>query len=242
MRILLVEDEPDLGAAIQRSLSRDKYVVDWVVDGIAAWNCLENSQVQYVLAIFDWLLPGLSGIELCQRLRGRSNPLPVLMLTAKDQMEDKITGLDAGADDYLVKPFGMAELRARLRALQRRSPQFQPQQLQVGNLVLDYGRAAVIAQIAPDGRRPVFDHQQQVIPLTAKEFQLLEYFMRHPNQILTREQLMNQVWQLQADPTSNVVPAQVRLLRRKLAEYSCEGLLETVYGLGYRLNLSHASK
>jgi len=242
MRILLVEDEPDLGAAIQRSLSRDKYVVDWVVDGYAAWNCLENPQVHYVLAIFDWLLPGLSGIELCQRLRATSNPLPVLMLTAKDQMEDKIAGLDAGADDYLVKPFSMAELRARLRALQRRSPQLQPQQLQVGNLVLDYGRATVTAQIAPDGRRPVFDHQQQVIPLTAKEFQLLEYFMRHPNQILTREQLMNQVWQLQADPSSNVVPAQVRLLRRKLAEYGCEGLLETVYGFGYRLNLSHASK
>lgn len=234
MRILLVEDEPDLGAAVQRSLSHDKYVVDWVVDGIDAWNCLENPQVQYVLAIFDWLLPSLSGIELCQRLRATSNPLPVLMLTAKDQMEDKIAGLDAGADDYLVKPFSMAELRARLRALQRRSPQLQPQQLHVGHLVLDYGRATVIAQISLE--------QQQVIPLTAKEFQLLEYFMRHPNQILTREQLMNQVWQLQADLSSNVVPAQVRLLRRKLAEYGCEGLLETVYGFGYRLNLNHASK
>lgn len=234
MRILLVEDEPDLGAAIQRALSRDKYVVDWVQDGAEAWSYLSNSQVHYTLAIFDWLLPGLSGIELCQRLRSpnwgtanhpQRNPLPVLILTAKDRMEDKVIGLDAGADDYLVKPFGMAELRARLRALQRRSPQFQPPQLQVGHLLLDYSTATVSTQ------------SQKIIPLTAKEFQLLEYFMQHPNQILTRDQLMNQVWDLQADPMSNVVPAQIRLLRRKLAEYGCEGLLETVYGLGYRLNV-----
>ncbi len=234
MRILLVEDEPDLGAAIQRSLSREKYVVDWVLDGTEAWNYLDNPSTQYTVAIFDWLLPGLSGLELCQRLRANHSPLPVLMLTAKDRMEDKVSGLDAGADDYLVKPFGMAELRARLRALQRRSPQFQPQKLQVGNLTLDYGTATVAAQ-GPQ-------RTQQVIPLTAKEFQLLEYFMQHPNQILTRDQLMNQVWQIQADPMSNVVPAQIRLLRRKLVEYGYDGLLETVYGFGYRLNLPYAPK
>ena len=233
MRILLVEDEPDLGAAIERSLSREKYVVDWVLDGTEAWNYLDNPSTQYTVAIFDWLLPGLSGLELCQRLRANHNPLPVLMLTAKDRMEDKVTGLDAGADDYLVKPFGMSELRARLRALQRRSPQFQPQKLQVGHLVLDYGTATVSTQ---------GQGTQQIIPLTAKEFQLLEYFMQHPNQILTRDLLMNQVWQIHADPMSNVVPAQIRLLRRKLAEYGYDGLLETVHGFGYRLNLSYASK
>ena len=139
MRILLVEDEPDLDAAIKRTLHQEAYVVDWVVDGSLAWGYLENPPTQYTLAIFDWLLPGLSGLELCKRLRIKKNPLPVLMLTAKDSMEDKIAGLDAGADDYLVKPFGMEELLARLRALQRRSPQLQPQQLQVGNLSLDYG-------------------------------------------------------------------------------------------------------
>jgi len=106
MRILLVEDEPDLGAAIHRSLSRDKDVVDWVQDGLEAWDCLEYASVHYTLAIFDWLLPGLTGIELCQRLRSHHNALPVLMLTAKDRMEDKVIGLDAGADDYLIKPFG----------------------------------------------------------------------------------------------------------------------------------------
>lgn len=229
MRILLVEDEPDLGTAIQRNLSNHKYIVDWVQDGETAWDYLNDSHVCYTLAVLDWLLPGLSGIELCQRLRANNNPLPVLMLTAKDRMEDKVMGLDAGADDYLVKPFGMAELRARLRALQRRSPQLQPSQLQVGTLTLDYATATVSVENFKGARR--------VIPLTAKEFQLLEHFMQHPNQLLNREQLMNQVWETQAEPSSNVVPAQIRLLRRKLSEYGCDGLLETVYGLGYRLNV-----
>ncbi|NET61179.1 MAG: response regulator transcription factor, partial [Symploca sp. SIO2E6] len=138
MRIILVEDEPDLGAAIKQTLNQEKYIVDWMLDGNEAWDCLANQWAQYTLAIIDWLLPSISGLELCQRLRAQKNPLPILMLTAKDRMEDKVAGLDAGADDYLVKPFGMAELLARLRALQRRSPQLQPQRLQVGNLTLDY--------------------------------------------------------------------------------------------------------
>lgn len=234
MRILLVEDEPDLGKAIQRSLSRDKYVVDWVQDGIEAWNYLESTQVHYTLAIFDWLLPGMSGLELCKRVRSTSNPLPILMLTAKDRMEDKVQGLDAGADDYLVKPFGIEELRARLRALQRRSPQIQPQKLQVGNLVLDYGSSTVSIQNS--------QQDNQLISLTAKEFQLLEYFMQHSNQILTRDRLMSQVWEIRSEPASNVVAAQLRLLRRKLAEHGCDNLIETVHGLGYRLNLIHEPK
>jgi len=227
MRILLVEDEPDLGAAIQKSLSREKYVVDWVLDGAEAWNYLDTPGTHYAVAVIDWMLPGISGLELCQRLRKRQNPLPVLMLTAKDRMEDKVTGLDAGADDYLVKPFGIAELLARLRALQRRSPQLQPQQLQVGHFILDYGTSTIAIEQGSG--------VPQVIPLTAKEFQILEHFMQHPNQLFTRDQLMSQVWQMQSDPISNVVPAQIRLLRRKLAEYGCEELIETLYGLGYRL-------
>jgi DNA-binding response OmpR family regulator len=233
MRILLVEDEPDLGAAIQRSLKHEKYIVDWVQNGSEAWDYLESQWTSYTLAIFDWLLPGLSGIELCQRLRAKKSPLPVLMLTAKDRMDDKVTGLDAGADDYLVKPFGMAELFARLRALQRRSQQLQPRQLQVGNLMLDYGTSSVVVQNQADSPQ---------VPLTAKEFQLLEYLLKHPNQIVSRDQIMNQLWEAQAEPMSNVVAAQMRLLRRKLAEYSCPDVIETVYGLGYRFNLFHASK
>ncbi|MBD0266925.1 MAG: response regulator transcription factor [Cyanobacteria bacterium Co-bin8] len=227
MRILLVEDEIDLGEAIRRALLREKYVVDWVQDGGSALQILENSDFPYTLGIFDWLLPGLSGLELCQRLRSQSNPLPVLLLTAKDRLEDRVAGLDAGADDYLIKPFGMEELLARLRALQRRSPAFQPTRLRVGCLVLDYGTSTVTVADAAS---------LQPVSLTAKEFQLLECFMQHPNQILPREQLMNRVWSIEADPMSNVVAAQIRLLRRKLADYGCEALIETVYGMGYRFN------
>jgi len=231
MRVLLVEDEPDLGAAIKRILNQEKYVVDWVQDGTEAWNYLEDQQMQYTLAIFDWLLPGLSGLELCKRVRSHHSPLPILMLTAKDQMEDKVAGLDAGADDYLVKPFGMAELLARLRALQRRSPQLQPQQLRVGNLTLDYSTHTVCFQNTLS--------EQQAISLTTKEFQLLEYFMKHPNHVVTSDQIRNHLWEMSAEPISNVVAAQVRLLRRKLAASGCPNWIETLHGLGYRFNPTH---
>ncbi|MCP6758317.1 MAG: response regulator transcription factor [Fischerella sp. CENA71] len=234
MRVLLVEDEPDLGTAIKRTLTQQKYLIDWVVDGNDAWAYLENSWTQYTIAIFDWMLPGISGLELCKRLRYHKNPLPVLMLTAKDSMEDKVAGLDAGADDYLVKPFGMAELLARLRALQRRSPQFQPQELTVGNLTLDYGNNIVVNQNSGGNK--------QEISLTNKEFQLLEYFMKHPNQIITTEQLRNQLWEVNAEPISNVVAAQIRLLRRKLVNSGCGNMIETLHGMGYRLNLTDESE
>lgn len=239
MKVLLVEDEPDLGIAIKRTLNQEKYVVDWVLDGNEAWDYLESQWTQYTLAIFDWLLPGLSGLELCKRLRAQKQTLPVLMLTAKDRMEDKVAGLDAGADDYLVKPFGMVELLARLRALQRRSaasasPSFQPQHLQVGSLTLDYATHTVCFQNA--------DSERQVIPLTTKEFQLLEYFMKHPNQIVTRDQIQNQLWEVGAEPISNVVAAQMRLLRRKLTKIGSDRRIETIHGIGYRLNPSHEPK
>ncbi|WP_414574856.1 two-component system response regulator RppA [Anabaena sp. CCY 9402-a] len=234
MRVLLVEDEPDLGTAIKRTLTQQKYLVDWVIDGNEAWAYLESSWTQYTLAIFDWMIPGISGLELCQKLRYRHNPLPVLILTAKDRMEDKVMGLDAGADDYLVKPFGMAELLARLRALQRRSPQFQPQELTVGKLTLDYGNSKVIS-------RGIAGNKQEII-LTNKEFQLLEYFIKHPNQILNSEQIRYQLWEVNAEPVSNVVAAQVRLLRRKLANSGCENMIETLHGLGYRFNFTDESK
>lgn len=234
MKVLLVEDEPDLGASIKRKLSQERYIVDWVLDGTEAWSFLENHWTQYTLVIFDWLLPGISGLELCKRLRVRGNSLPVLMLTAKDSMEDKVAGLDAGADDYLVKPFGMAELLARLRALQRRSLQFRPQQLQVSSLILDYGSCTVSHQ-HPNGNR-------QVIPLTKKEFHLLEYLMQRPNIIVTRDQILSHLYTFNAERISNVVAAQIRLLRRKLSEYGCDGLIETVPNMGYRFNPSNADE
>jgi DNA-binding response OmpR family regulator len=229
MRILLVEDEPNLGAAIERTLKHHKYIVDWVQNGNDAWSYLESNWTQYTLAIFDWLVPGLSGIELLKKLRAKNNPLPVLMLTARDRMEDKVTGLDAGADDYLIKPFGMAELLARLRALQRRSPQIQPQQLELGSLSLDYGSQTVY-HLTPEG-------DKKTVLLTNKEFQLLEYFMKRPNQIVTSDQIRNQLWTMDTESFSNVVAAQVRLLRRKLETVSCSNSIETLRGLGYRFNL-----
>ena len=226
MRILLVEDEEDLGSAIKRVLQQQTYVVDWVGSGTEAWDFLSKRTTEYNLAIFDWLLPGLSGIELLQRLRKAQSNLPVLMLTAKDSIDDRVIGLDAGADDYLIKPFGMKELLARLRALQRRSPSLQPQQLQVNNLLLDYGTNTVF--ILEGG-------QKKQITLTLKEFQLLEYFMHHPGQIITRNMLLDRLWEFGSYPISNVVAAQIRLLRKKLAQQGCKNVIETVYGLGYRL-------
>ncbi len=224
MRLLLVEDEPDLGKALDRALTRSAYVVDWVLDGAEAWELLQNNWIEYEVAIFDWLVPGLSGVELCQNLRQRGSALPVLMLTAKDTEADKVMGLDAGADDYVVKPFGMAELLARLRALQRRSPQLQLPKLQVGDLVLDCGTRQLCSG-------------EKTLELTHKEYQLIEYFMRHPNQIVTRDRLLYQLWEIGAEPESNVVAAQIRLLRRKLADIGRDRVIKTVYGQGYRFSL-----
>ncbi len=229
MRLLLVEDEPDLGAAIKDVLSDEAYVVDWFLDGAQAWQYLKQGWTEYTLAVFDWMLPGVSGLDLCKWLRKQNLSLPVLILTAKDRMEEKIIGLDSGADDYLIKPFDMAELLARLRALRRRAPQIQSRHFQVGYLTLNYSTHEITRQYP--------DRKEQVFSLTVKEFQLLEYFMKHPNQILSRDQIINQLWEIGAEPVSNVVAAQIRLLRRKLGEENSESLIETIYGVGYRLHV-----
>ena len=229
MRILLVEDEADLGLAIKQVLVSEKYVVDWVPDGAQAWHCLESQWTDYTVAIIDWLLPGLSGLELCQRLRLHKNPLPVLILTALGQPKNRVAGLDAGADDYLVKPFVMEELLARLRALQRRSPQLQPQTLTVGAFTLNYANNALC--IGPA-------QPPQTIPLTVKEFQILAYLMQNPDQIIAGSKIRHQLWDLEEEPISNVVAAQMRLLRRKLASYGCDCPIKTIPGQGYRFNTS----
>ena len=229
MRVLLVEDEEDLALAIKQVLIGEKYVVDWVADGIQAWDCLEYKWTDYTVAIIDWLLPELSGLELCQRLRAHQNPLPVLMLTALGQPENRVTGLDAGADDYLIKPFVMEELLARLRALQRRSPQFQPQTLTVGDFSLDYANNALCVGT---------NSPSHTIPLTHKEFQILAYLMQNPNRIIPGSKIRHQLWELEEEPLSNVVAAQMRLLRRKLASYGCDCPIETIPSQGYRFNTS----
>ncbi|MEA5478582.1 two-component system response regulator RppA [Pseudanabaena galeata UHCC 0370] len=228
MRILLAEDEEDIGSAIKSVLVSEKYVVDWVQDGDAAWSYLESQWTDYSVAVFDWLLPKLSGLELCQKLRSHQNPLPVLMLTALGQPENRIAGLDAGADDYLVKPFVMEELLARLRALQRRSPQLQPQAITVGKFSLDYANNALF--VATDTQT------SQIIPLTTKEFQILAYLMQNSDRIISGSKIRNQLWDLNEEPVSNVVAAQMRLLRRKLASYGCDCPIETIPSQGYRFN------
>jgi DNA-binding response OmpR family regulator len=242
MRLLLIEDEPDVGEAIQQVLRHEAYIVDWFLDASQAWQHLQAEEVQYTLAVIDWMLPGMSGLDLCRKFRGSQKnervpahcqSVPILMLTARSELFDKVIGLDAGADDYLTKPFRMPELLARLRALQRRSPEFRAQQLQVGRLTLQYGHHNVLSRDDND--------QKQTIALTIKEFQLLEYFMRHPNQIVTRDQILSQVWDLGAGSGSNVVAAQIRLLRRKLAEIDQSDLIETIYGVGYRFNTPESS-
>ncbi|WP_107669911.1 two-component system response regulator RppA [Cyanothece sp. BG0011] len=226
MRILLVEDEPDLGSAIKRALIQHNYIVDWAQDGEEANDLIEIGLNLYTIGIFDWLLPKISGIDLVKKIRQQNSSLPILILTAKDREEDKVIGLDAGADDYLVKPFGMAELLARLRALQRRFPTINPQKLTVGNITLDYSNYTIFYKDKIGNNQPIL--------LTNKEFQLLEYFMKHPNQIVTRDQLLSQLWEWGNEPMSNVVAAQIRLLRRKLEPWGMENCIETVYGLGYR--------
>ncbi len=234
MKILLVEDDLKLGVAVKRNLNREKYVVDWVRDGSKAWNYLEKQQENYMLAIFDWEIPGLSGLELCKQLRIQNNSLPVLMVMEKDSLSDKVTALDAGADDCMVKPFDMAELLARLRALQRRSRQIQPPLLQVGDITLEYGTQTVY-RLASNGGK-------QVTLLTNKKFQLLEYFMKHPNQTLTSDQILHQFWKARSESISNVVAAQIRLLRRQLARIGSDHLIETVYFNGYRFNATDQPK
>jgi DNA-binding response OmpR family regulator len=225
MLLLLVEDEHDLGSGIHNALIQRDYVVDWVQDGETAWDYLKSIPQRYEIAILDWMLPKLSGLELCKRLRAQKNQLPIMLLTARDSMNDRVTGLDAGADDYLVKPFGMEELLARVRALQRRLPNFQPPQLQVGSLILDYSNFSVV-NLEAENSSPII--------LTAKEFQLLEYFMQHPQQILTHQQIRARLWDFESDTVSNVVAAQVRLLRRKLSECGFSKAIETIRGFGYR--------
>ncbi|MCG9883980.1 MAG: response regulator transcription factor [Cyanobacteria bacterium] len=226
-RLLLLEDEPDLGAALQRVLERERYVVDWVTEGDAAEAYLDRWS--YGVGIFDWMVPGRSGLDLCRHLRQRGSSMPVLILTARDRLGDRVEGLDAGADDYLIKPFGMAELLARLRALLRRAPHQVRSVLVAGPLRLDPATAILTYQ--SQGPSATVERTAE---LTAKELQLLELLMTHPGQIVSRDALLDRLWEAAAEPSSNVVAAQVRLLRRKLALLGCDRAIETVYGLGYR--------
>lgn len=218
----------DWGALIYRILRQEGYIVDWVKDGITAWNYLENRKSQYTIAIFDLPLPGIGGAELCKKLREYQNPLLVMLLTTFGCWEEGILGLDAGADDYLVKPFRNEELLARLRALRRRPPQFRPLRLQFGNLVLDCDSRTLCWQSQAEA------HQSVV--LSKKEFQLLEYLLQHSHRAVDQENLLFYLYQAEEERTSNVIAAQIRRLRRRLVEIGCQGIIQTLPGGYYRLN------
>ncbi len=225
MQILLVDDEAALTAPLSRLLQRQGYSVDVATDGETGLNLALNNN--YDLLILDWMLPQISGLGICQEVRSRGDATPVLFLTAKDTLDDRVAGLDAGADDYLVKPFELRELLARVRALLRRPPTLEaapPGQLQFEDLTLDEAN-----QIA---RRC-----DRMIELSEKETQLLAYLIRQPNQLLTHDQIYQAIWGEKGKPHSNVLAAQMRLLRRKIQQSGEAPLIHTVYGKGYRLGL-----
>lgn len=226
MRILLVDDEVELTEPLSRVLRREGYEVDVAYEGQSGRHLA--MQGNYDLLILDWMLPQQSGLDICKQLRLQGRITPVLFLTAKDTLDDRVMGLDAGADDYLVKPFELRELLARVRALLRRSVATEAgttQRLWVASLELD-----VENQIAyRDGR---------LIELSEKESQLLEYFMRHAGQLLTHREIYQQLWKEDEQPSSNVLAALVRLLRRKIEAKDETPLIHTVYGKGYRFGES----
>lgn len=220
MRILLVEDDPEQLEPLHAALTRSGHIVDAVEDGInARWLMGEKD---YDLLILDWMLPGEDGIILCRHYRKMGKSSPVLMLTAKDTTTDKVTGLDAGADDYLVKPVDLEELLARVRALRRRSPLWCGDLLEVNGLSLHLDTMCV-------------EWKDQQLKLKSRDFQLLEYLMRHPRQVLTRDQIEQALWEWGEEPESNAVVARVKRLRQRLRGLEIDSWIETVYGTGYRL-------
>ena len=221
MRVLLVEDERRIADFIRKGLSEYGYAVDVAHDGEEALDWVDVAEFDIV--VLDVMLPVRDGIEVCRELRGRGVQTPVLMLTARDAIEDRVRGLDSGADDYLVKPFAFAELLARLRALARRERSASGPRLQVGELVLD------------TTTREVF-RQDRAIGLTSKEYALLEYLMRHPNQVLTRTMIAEHVWNYDFDNATNVIDVHIRNLRRKMDDSFPDKLIHTVRGAGYRIS------
>jgi len=225
MRILLVDDEVELTDPLQRVLCREGYEVDVAGNGVEGTELAE--QHAYDLFILDWMMPQRSGLEMCRELRQAGKTTPVLFLTAKDTIDDRVFGLDVGADDYLVKPFELRELLARVRALLRRSPTFESapnrDRLKVADLELDRDN-----QLAYRRNRP--------IELSEKETQLLAYLMQNPGRVLTHAQIHQHLWGEGEQPSSNVLAALVRLLRRKIESGDETPRIYTVYGKGYRLS------
>lgn len=222
MRILIIEDEEKLVLTLKKGLEKEGYAVDYLMDGEAGQRRIELNHKDYDLIILDLMLPKRNGFEVCKNIREQNIIIPILILTARDAIDDKVSALDEGADDYLVKPFSFSELLARIRALLRRPENILPIELMVKDLALN------------SSTRKVYRKDQE-IPLTLKEFGLLEYLMRHPNQVLTREQILDHLWDFAFDSFSNVVDVHIKNLRKKIDGNFNDNLLETIRGVGYRI-------
>jgi two-component system, OmpR family, response regulator len=220
MRVLIVEDHVKMAGLIRRGLRKEGMAADVAANGEdALWRA---EATEYDAIVLDLMLPGIDGLEVCRRLRDGGVWTPVLMLTARDAVRDRVAGLDGGADDYLTKPFSYAELLARLRALVRRGPVERPAELRVGDLRLD------------PARRQVWRGEAE-IRLSPKEFSILETFMRRPGEVMSRFQLLEHAWDYDYENRSNVVDSYIRLLRRKIDRPFGVQTIETVRGVGYRL-------
>lgn len=220
MKILLVEDDLRIAKALAEALRDRKYLVDLATDGREGWNLIEA--FDYDLILLDVMLPQIDGVVLCQRLRQKGSLTPVLMLTAKDTSSDKVMGLDAGADDYVVKPFDLAELIARIRALLRRTGSCKSPVLEWKGLTLEPSNYEV-------------KYAGQHLHLTPKEYGLVELFLRNPHQILSRSLILDHLWSSEEVPTEDAIKVHVKELRKKLKSVGAPAdLIETVYGVGYR--------
>ncbi len=226
IKILLVEDEVELAESLQRVLTAENYLVEIALDGNQGLNLALNNS--YQLIILDWMLPHYNGLEICQEIRKQDDlaivSTPVLFLTAKDTLDDRVLGLDAGADDYLVKPFELRELLARVRALLRRSSSKDEQNIH---------KRLIVADLELERENQLAYRNGRLIKLSEKEVQLLEFFSQNLHQLVTQEQIYKQLWTENDPPSSNVVAALVRLLRRKIEAKGEQPLIHTVYGKGY---------
>lgn len=220
VRVLVVEDDQELGPLLVRGLAEEGYLADWVQDGTAG--LIRAQSDEYAIAVLDVMLPGMSGFELCRRLRDGAPGLIILMLTARDGVDDRVKGLDSGADDYLTKPFAFSELAARLRALRRRESVAASPRIEVGQLVIDSHDHVVRAT-------------NTVVPLSPKEFALLRYLAQHANQTVRRDTILLEIWGTVQHTDANIVDQYVSYLRRKLEPFETGVTLLTVRGVGFQL-------
>jgi two-component system OmpR family response regulator len=222
MRILAIEDNHKLADSIARGLRQEGYAVDYLTNGLEGEKRIFMNQSDYDLVILDIGLPDKNGLEICRSMREKGIMTPIIMLTAKDTVEDKVAGLDSGADDYLVKPFSFDELLSRVRALSRRQRSSLPPELQVGTMVLTPATQEV--RIGT-----------KTVELTLKEFRLLEFFMMSPGQVLSRQKIIDHLWDFHFNPLSRVMDVHINNLRNKINKHTYGPTLETIRGVGYRL-------